>query len=316
MVLGPGFLIAALVAVLATASCGSDGPGRDDAAPPDVTVFAAASLTAAFTELGDAFTAANPGAEVTFSFAGSSELVAQLREGAPADVFASADLANMAVLTDADLVDGQPEVFATNAAEIIVEAGNPRGITGVADLENDDLVVVQCAPEVPCGAYAEQVFANAGVTVTPSSLEQNVKAVATKVLLGEADAGVVDLDPHLPGGRVGAQHETHGSLRPVVLDGVGGEVQHRLPQADRIAVAPAWAVGCVHHETHALRGSAIPDALDCLVEDFAGVDAAARGLQAQVLDLRKVDHARREFQQSVAGFLDPDRPAAFLRRDL
>jgi molybdate transport system substrate-binding protein len=187
----PGFLIAALVAALATASCGSDDVARDDAAPPDVTVFAAASLTAAFTELGAAFTAATPGAEVTFSFAGSSELVAQLREGAPADVFASADLANMSVLTDADLVDGEPEVFATNVAEIIVEAGNPRGVTGVVDLANDDLVVVQCAPEVPCGAYADQVFANAGVTVMPSSLEQNVKAVATKVLLGEADAGLV-----------------------------------------------------------------------------------------------------------------------------
>lgn len=187
----PGFLITALVALLAAAACGSDGTARDGAAPADVTVFAAASLTTAFTELGDAFTAANPGAEVTLSFAGSSELVAQIREGAPADVFASADLANMAVLTDADLVDGEPETFATNAAEIIVEAGNPRGVTGVADLANDDLVVVQCAPEVPCGAYAEQVFANAGVTVTPSSLEQNVKAVATKVLLGEADAGIV-----------------------------------------------------------------------------------------------------------------------------
>ena len=187
----PGILIAVLAAALATASCGSDGATGEDGTPPDVTVFAAASLTAAFTDLGDAFTAATPGAEVTFSFAGSSELVAQLREGAPAGVFASADLANMAVLTDADLVDGEPEVFATNAAAIIVEAGNPRGVTGVADLANDDLVVVQCAPEVPCGAYAEQVYANAGVTVMPSSLEQNVKAVATKVLLGEADAGLV-----------------------------------------------------------------------------------------------------------------------------
>jgi molybdate transport system substrate-binding protein len=106
-------------------------------------------------------------------------------------VFASADLANMAVLTDADLVDGEPEVFTTNVAEIIVEAGNPLGIAGVADLADDDLVVVQCAPEVPCGTYAEQVLANVGVTVTPSSLEQNVKAVATKVILGEADAGLV-----------------------------------------------------------------------------------------------------------------------------
>jgi molybdate transport system substrate-binding protein len=187
----PGILTAALVAVLVTASCGSDGGAGDGTAPADVTVFAAASLTAAFTELGDAFTAANPGADVTFSFAGSSELVAQLREGAPADVFASADLANMALLTGADLVDGEVEVFATNVAEIIVEAGNPRGIMDIADLADDDLVVVQCAPEVPCGAYAEQVLANAGVAVTPSSLEQNVKAVATKVLLGEADAGIV-----------------------------------------------------------------------------------------------------------------------------
>jgi molybdate transport system substrate-binding protein len=187
----PRIPIAVLVAVLATASCGSDSAARDDGAPADITVFAAASLTAAFTELGDAFMVANPGAEVTFSFAGSSELVAQLREGAPADVFASADLATMAQLTGADLVEGEPEVFATNVAEIIVEAGNPRGITGVADLANDDLVVVQCAPAVPCGAYAEQVVANAGVTVTPSSLEQSVKAVATKVVLGEADAGIV-----------------------------------------------------------------------------------------------------------------------------
>ena len=187
----PRILIAALVAVVAATSCGSDDGARNDVSPADITVFAAASLTAAFTELGDAFMAATPGAEVTFSFAGSSELVAQLREGAPADVFASADLANMAVLADADLVDGESEVFATNAAEIIVEAGNPLGITGVADLADDDLVVVQCAPEVPCGTYAEQVFANAGVTVMPSSLEQNVKAVATKVILGEADAGLV-----------------------------------------------------------------------------------------------------------------------------
>jgi molybdate transport system substrate-binding protein len=184
-------VIACLVTVLATAACGSDGAAGDDTTPADITVFAAASLTAAFTELGDAFMSANPGAEVTFSFAGSSELVAQLREGAPADVFASADLSNMGALTDIGLVDGEPAVFAANAAEIIVEAGNPFDIAGVDDLADDDLVVVQCAPEVPCGAYAEQVLTNAGVTVTPASLEQNVKAVVTKVLLGEADAGIV-----------------------------------------------------------------------------------------------------------------------------
>ena len=173
---------------LLSASCGS---GADDARGDDVTVFAAASLTAAFTEIGEAFIVDNPGAEVTFNFAGSSALVAQITEGAPVDVFASADLANMAKLTEAGLEVAAPVVFAANLAEIIVESGNPQGITGVADLADPDLVVVQCAPLVPCGAYAEQIFANAEVTVTPSSFEENVKAVVTKVTLGEADAGIV-----------------------------------------------------------------------------------------------------------------------------
>lgn len=182
------FIAAAMVVALLATSCGSDD------APPagdTTTVFAAASLTAAFTELGDAFTAENPDAGVTFNFAGSSDLVAQITEGAPVDVFASADLANMAELIDAGLDGDDPVVFATNLAEIIVEPGNPTGITVVADLADGDLVVVQCAPEVPCGSYAEQIFVNAGVAVTPSSFEENVKAVVTKVVLGEADAGIV-----------------------------------------------------------------------------------------------------------------------------
>jgi len=176
-----------VVAALITASCGSD----DSASGADVTVFAAASLTAAFTELGDAFMADHPDAEVRFNFAGSSELVAQIRDGAPADVFASADEANMDKLTEADAGAGVPVVFATNRAEIIVEAGNPTGIRSVADLVDDDLVVVHCALEVPCGAYATQVVASAGVSVAPKSFEANVNAVVTKVTLGEADAGIV-----------------------------------------------------------------------------------------------------------------------------
>jgi len=182
-------LVAISVVALLGVSCGSDdAPPVGDAT---LTVFAAASLTAAFTELGDAFTAENPDAEITFNFAGSSDLVAQITEGAPVDVFASADLANMAELIDAGLAADDPAVFATNLAEIIVETGNPTGITVVADLADGDLVVVQCAPEVPCGSYAEQIFANAGVEVTPASFEENVKAVVTKVVLGEADAGIV-----------------------------------------------------------------------------------------------------------------------------
>ena len=183
------FIATAVFVALLVASCGSDGSTSEGGG--DITVFAAASLTAAFTELGDAFSAENPGTEVTFNFAGSSDLAAQIAEGAPVDVFASADLANMAKLTDAGLDADDPVVFATNIAEIIVEPANPTGITGVADLADEDLLVVQCAPEVPCGSYAEQIFANAGVVVTPSSFEENVKAVVTKVVLGEADAGIV-----------------------------------------------------------------------------------------------------------------------------
>ena len=157
----------------------------------DITVFAAASLTEAFTEVGEAFTAANPDASATFSFDASSALVQQIIEGAPADVFASADTANMAKLTDAGLNGGEPEIFATNLLTIIVAPDNPLDITGVADLANPDLKVVICAPEVPCGNYADQILTAAAVTLTPVSLEQNVRGVVTKVTAGEADAGIV-----------------------------------------------------------------------------------------------------------------------------
>lgn len=183
--------LAVLLLGLAAAGCGSDGSDDSSRATADVTVFAASSLTAAFTEIGEAFTAEHPDLDVTFNFAASSELATQIMQGAPADVFASADLDNMTKLTDAGDNGSEPVVFTTNLATIIVAPGNPEGITGVADLADEDLVVVQCAPEVPCGAYAARIFENAGVTVTPKSLEENVKAVVTKVTLGEADAGIV-----------------------------------------------------------------------------------------------------------------------------
>jgi molybdate transport system substrate-binding protein len=157
----------------------------------DITVFAAASLTDAFTEVGEAFTAANPDAKATFSFDASSALVQQITEGAPADVIASADTANMDKLTEAGLNGTEPVIFATNLLTIIVAPGNPEGIAGVADLANSDLITVICAPEVPCGRYADEIFTKAGVTVTPDSLEQNVRGVVTKVTAGEADAGIV-----------------------------------------------------------------------------------------------------------------------------
>jgi molybdate transport system substrate-binding protein len=171
------------------AACGSD----DDAGTGsgDVVVFAAASLTGAFTQLGDEFMADHDAVDVSFSFAASSELVAQILQGAPADVFASADEANMTELVDAGESASEPVVFATNSLAILVGAGNPEGIAAVADLADDDLVVVACAIEVPCGAYTAELFERAGVDVTPKSYEENVRGVVAKVLIGEADAGIV-----------------------------------------------------------------------------------------------------------------------------
>lgn len=176
-------------------SCGSDGPDSAVTSEPavagDITVFAASSLTSAFTKIGQAFESAHPDSKVDFNFAASSELVAQINEGAPADVFASADEANMKKLTDAGGTVGDPQPFATNSLQIIVQPGNPKGMTGVADLAKPDVVFVTCAPEVPIGKYSAQVLAAANVNVSPASLEQNVKGIVTKVTLGEADAGIV-----------------------------------------------------------------------------------------------------------------------------
>jgi molybdate transport system substrate-binding protein len=170
----------------ATGADGSTGGGVSG----DIVVFAAASLTDAFTEIGEAFTDEYPDASVTFSFAASSELAGQLIEGAPADVFASADLASMTRAVGADAIDGEPLTFATNRPTIVVAPGNPERIETLADLTDRGLIVVVCAPEVPCGSYATEAFDAADVEITPDSYEENVRAVVTKVALGEADAGI------------------------------------------------------------------------------------------------------------------------------
>ena len=154
-------------------------------------MFAAASLTDSFKEVGTAFEKANPGTSVAFNFGASSTLVAQIDQGAPADVFASADTTNMQKLTDAGGNAGTATTFAANKLEIIVGKGNPKNITGVADLAKPGLVVVTGGPEVPIGKYSADVFAKAKVTVKPKSYETDVKAVVNKVTLGEADAGIV-----------------------------------------------------------------------------------------------------------------------------
>ena len=156
-----------------------------------LTVFAAASLTKTFTELGAAFEADHPGVTVSFNFAGSSDLVAQIQQGAPADVFASADEKNMTKATDEKLVAGEPVIFATNVLSIAVPPDNPAKVTGLADLARDDVQVVICAPEVPCGAATVKVAEAAGITIKPVSEEAKVTDVLAKVASGDADAGLV-----------------------------------------------------------------------------------------------------------------------------
>jgi molybdate transport system substrate-binding protein len=156
-----------------------------------LTVLAAASLTQAFTKLGEQVHAKNPGIDVRFSFAGSPTLVTQIQQGAPADVFASADQANMQKVVSGGFALTAASVFAHNRLEIAVQAGNPKHITSLSDLANPAVKVDVCAPGVPCGTYSTATFARAGIKVTPVSQEQDVKSVLTRVGLGEADAGIV-----------------------------------------------------------------------------------------------------------------------------
>jgi molybdate transport system substrate-binding protein len=156
-----------------------------------LTVFAAASLTDVFTDLGDRLEKQNPELDVRFNFAGSSALATQLTQGAPADVFASANETQMKVVTDAGLQGKDPAVFTENVLEIAVPKGNPGHVTGLADFANPDLTLAICAPEVPCGAAAKQVFEAAGIDAVPDTEEEDVKAALTKVQLGEVDAALV-----------------------------------------------------------------------------------------------------------------------------
>jgi molybdate transport system substrate-binding protein len=174
-------LAIALAAVVVVA-CG----GTASQAPPSVTVFAAASLTDAFKTMGR-----DSGLQVHLNFAGSPTLVTQIEQGARADVFASADTTNMEKLQADGFVSGQPKVFAHNMLEIVVAPGNPKRIASLADLARPGVVYISAGPTVPAGKYAAQALAKAGVKVTPKSLETDVKAVLSKVQLGEADAGIV-----------------------------------------------------------------------------------------------------------------------------
>jgi molybdate transport system substrate-binding protein len=172
-----------VVVLLALAGCSSPGGGT-------LTVFAAASLTDVFTELGNRFEQENPGLDVRFTFAGSSALATQIDQGAPADVFAAADEAQMARVVDSGLAS-EPATFASNVLEIAVPPGNPAGVTGLADFARDELALAVCAPEVPCGVAAGELFVAANVSARPDTQEEDVRAALTKVQLGEVDAALV-----------------------------------------------------------------------------------------------------------------------------
>ncbi|WP_415975155.1 molybdate ABC transporter substrate-binding protein [Rhodococcus sp. 077-4] len=185
---------AALILVGCTSQPGATAPDATtdgSAVEGEMTVFAAASLRASFTDLGTRFEAEHPGTSVEFSFAGSSDLAAQLISGAPADVFASADTKNMTKTVDAGLVAGNPVDFASNTLTIVTAPGNPEGITFFADLANPDVLTVICAPQVPCGAATATVEAATGTTIPAVSEESSVTDVLGKVTSGQADAGLV-----------------------------------------------------------------------------------------------------------------------------
>jgi molybdate transport system substrate-binding protein len=192
-----------------TASSGS--PPADGALTGTLTVFAAASLTDVFGDLGDQLTAANPQLDVRFNFAGSSALATQVMQGAPADVFASADEEQMVrVVQDAGLT-GPPQPFAENRLMLVVPRENPAGIRlpggagipSLADVLPADATLAVCAQEVPCGAAAAEVLAAAGSGAVPATYEEDVRAVLTKVELGEVDAGLVYVsDVHAAGDSV------------------------------------------------------------------------------------------------------------------
>jgi molybdate transport system substrate-binding protein len=194
--------ILSLVSVAFLVACATpEGPSPSMSGT--ASVFAAASLTDSFKAIGAAFQTADPGTTVQFNFAGSPTLVTQIEQGASAGIFASADMTNMDKLKADGFTGGTPQVFAHNKLEIVVAAGNPKHITGLPDLAKPGVIYITAAPTVPAGKYALQILDKAGVKVTPKSLETDVRSVVSKIVLGEADAGIVYVtDVKAAGGKV------------------------------------------------------------------------------------------------------------------
>lgn len=210
--------VACIVAVLTLTACSSDsesGPGEGTT----LTVFAAASLTEVFQDIAAEYNNSEPDTEVKFSFAGSSDLVAQISEGAPADVIATADEKTMDTLSGDDLLAGTPQIFASNTLTLAVQEGNPNEIASSRDLAGTDLVV--CAPQVPCGAATDEWAQLNGVGLDPVSEENSVTDVLGKVSAGQADAGIVYITDIA---------RANGNVEQVELDGAD-KVVNKYPAA-------------------------------------------------------------------------------------
>jgi len=182
----------ALLMPLLLAACSDsigDNPARASS-EDDLLVSAAASLTDAFGEMETAFETAKPGVDVLLNLGPSSGLREQILEGAPADVFASANTSNMEQVIEAGEVAGDPEIFVTNVLQIAVPSGNSAGVTGLEDFANEDLLIGLCAEDVPCGDFGRTVLENAGVTPAIDTNEPDVRALLTKIEAGELDAGI------------------------------------------------------------------------------------------------------------------------------
>jgi molybdate transport system substrate-binding protein len=188
-------ILAGLVSTVLAAGlvgCGSKSPpAQSSETSGKVMVFAAASLKPSFTRIGQQFKTENPGAGVEFEFAGSSELATQLTQGATADVFASADTAQMDTVSKAGLLDGNPTNFAANTLVIVTAPGNPKKLGSFADLAKPGLNVVICQQPVPCGVATHHVEEGTGVRLNPVSEELSVTDALNKVTSGQADAALV-----------------------------------------------------------------------------------------------------------------------------
>ena len=192
-------IFVAVFLALALSACGRANPSSE---PRTLTVYAAASLTDAFTEIGKAFEASHPGVTVAFNFGGSQNLRTQIEQGAPADVFASANTKEMEALIASNFVAAEaPKVFLTNQLVVILPKDNPAGIASLADLSKPALKLVLAAEEVPAGRYAREILEKLNATFGAGfrekvlanvvSNEDNIRQAVTKVQLGEADASIV-----------------------------------------------------------------------------------------------------------------------------